>query len=366
MDDFKCPECREPLQLADANVLGEYFCQSCGSAVSTASYGDPSAFVDESPSSSPRDSWQDRAVILQEELPTAESATEEAPDEESYEAIDDGRSLEEQEREKEINGLLDRSSFDIDRHIHRRADNRMTVAEEKSIDDAVELELYVEEVEAPAPPDFAAILQANRQEIVPDFLNFTSSAPVKAGKKTCPMCGSEIAVASERCEFCGEDFTRKLDRVNLKSGPGGSRHLLYAGFWARVSAFWIDMFLLMIPVAIFVYSDFGSRFETSDVVRDLPQIFLRGYVFLLGLPYYVLMETSEFRGTFGKRMMGIMVVDTSGKRLTFWRATLRYLMRIPAEMMCLVGYFMVGLTDKLQGMHDVFSGCLVIRRQSLS
>jgi uncharacterized RDD family membrane protein YckC len=61
--------------------------------------------------------------------------------------------------------------------------------------------------------------------------------------------------------------------------------------------------------------------------------------------------------------LGLAVTDLAGNRISFWRATVRFLWRIISAFLTLcVGFAMAGFTEKKQALHDQLAGCLVIRK----
>jgi uncharacterized RDD family membrane protein YckC len=99
---------------------------------------------------------------------------------------------------------------------------------------------------------------------------------------------------------------------------------------------------------------------------------LIGIVFLLATIsllvtwlYHAWMESSEWQATLGKRMLGLVVTDMAGRRISFGRATVRHFSKIITNMVPLaIGYIMAGFTEKKQALHDMIAGCLVLRRNS--
>jgi uncharacterized RDD family membrane protein YckC len=99
---------------------------------------------------------------------------------------------------------------------------------------------------------------------------------------------------------------------------------------------------------------------------------LVGIVFLLATIslvvtwlYHAWMESSEWQATVGKRVLGLVVTDAAGQRISFGRATARHFSKIITNMVPLaIGYIMAGFTEKKQALHDMIAGCLVLRRNS--
>jgi uncharacterized RDD family membrane protein YckC len=102
----------------------------------------------------------------------------------------------------------------------------------------------------------------------------------------------------------------------------------YAGFWIRVTASLVDSLVVGIP-AILLTRTFGP---------------LGLVVFLAVWLYYPLMESSASQGTIGKIAFGLIVTDTSFRRISFGRALGRYAAKILSTLILDLGFVMVGLT----------------------
>jgi len=79
-------------------------------------------------------------------------------------------------------------------------------------------------------------------------------------------------------------------------------------------------------------------------------------------------ESSTWHATLGKRLLGLYVTDASGQPVDFWRASLRFCAgRLLVHIPVLGGYYFlldclyVGLTSQKRAIHDLLSGCMVVR-----
>lgn len=116
-----------------------------------------------------------------------------------------------------------------------------------------------------------------------------------------------------------------------KSASFSPQEASCAGFRVRLKAFGFDY----IPVAGYILLLFGVSMAFTWVMNTLgtPVLWPENPVlgdliaFLtLVLPvilYFTLQEGSSRRSTWGKRRVGLLVVDDNGSKLTFWRAFLR-------------------------------------------
>jgi uncharacterized RDD family membrane protein YckC len=126
----------------------------------------------------------------------------------------------------------------------------------------------------------------------------------------------------------------------------------YANFWERLFSRVIDEFILAIPMLILVA--ILNQSSVNKVAALLAQIFVP-------FPYVVIMDSSKYQGTIGKIFLKIRVTDLGGNRLSFKRATGRYLGRLVVLLTGGLGYLMVAFSEKKQGLHDEIADCLVLK-----
>jgi uncharacterized RDD family membrane protein YckC len=140
--------------------------------------------------------------------------------------------------------------------------------------------------------------------------------------------------------------------------------VVYAGFWLRVLAYLIDSLLLGTVVGFLILRPMMDR---AGIPVDNPWTLLTGdsrQIFAINLLltmaswlYWALMESSPWRATLGKKILGLEVTDMEGRRISFARATGRYFGKI-----IFVGFIMVAFTEKKQALHDIIAGCLVVKK----
>jgi uncharacterized RDD family membrane protein YckC len=154
----------------------------------------------------------------------------------------------------------------------------------------------------------------------------------------------------------------------------------YAGFWLRFLAFLIDnvvmgiaFVLILIPLIFLTgLGGFIGTIHPDEDFNDVGIFMLIGLIFLAATVslvftwlYHALMESSEWQATVGKKVLGLVVTDLAGQRVSFWRATARHFAKIITNMVpAFIGYIMAGFTEKKQALHDMLAGCLVLRRNS--
>jgi uncharacterized RDD family membrane protein YckC len=142
-------------------------------------------------------------------------------------------------------------------------------------------------------------------------------------------------------------------------------HLVYAGFWLRFVAIFIDA-LILSPL-MFIY--FGVYVAEVSATDQSVKIALGVVLFLVWLTmvvanwlYFALQESSRAQATLGKRVMGIQVTDRQGNRIGFGRATGRYFGKLISNLTFCIGFMMAGWTQRKQALHDMLADTLVVRK----
>ena len=138
----------------------------------------------------------------------------------------------------------------------------------------------------------------------------------------------------------------------------------YAGFLRRAVAAIIDLCLLgflqaIIMVAVIAGMTFGESSEQTAVILTVA---LNLAIFVAMWLYFALMESSKLQATLGKMIIGVVVSDLDGNRISFGRATGRYFGKAVSTVILMIGYMMAGWTGRKQALHDIMAKCLVIRK----
>jgi len=201
----------------------------------------------------------------------------------------------------------------------------------------------------------------------------------------CSKCGKETDASGKYCQWCGSDIEPptppravvKVDEVEGESEPTVGD---YAGLGRRFFAFIVDAILLIIIISVaatffnlvqgvkYFYYIAVQHAPVSDLTvagtneaAYTPIIAALGVLFII-IPwlYFAGFEGSRGMATPGKTLMGIVVTDADGSRISFSRATLRHFAKFISAVIILIGFIMIGLTKKRQGLHDKIAGCLVL------
>lgn len=148
----------------------------------------------------------------------------------------------------------------------------------------------------------------------------------------------------------------------------------YAVFGKRAAAFLIDTAIISIPLAViysFLNIAYSGRVDVLNYLQGKLELLKWRQTFVwIGLGciwlYSTLFECSLYQATPGKRALGIIVTDTSGKRLSIIRSAGRALIKYILSGFFGIGYLFALFTEKRQALHDLVSGCLVLEKSSSS
>ena len=197
----------------------------------------------------------------------------------------------------------------------------------------------------------------------------------------CSKCGALLADGAMFCSACGQAFSTAaaMARPMNAQAPAAPR-VEYGGFWLRFLAYLIDGAVIMIGICVVAIplvflTGLGAYLTQINPEEDWNESgawVIIAVIFLLATAslvitwlYHALMECSEWQATVGKKVLGLVVTDLDGRRLSFWRATGRHFAKIVTNMVPLfIGYIMAGFTERKQALHDMISSCLILQRNS--
>ena len=154
-----------------------------------------------------------------------------------------------------------------------------------------------------------------------------------------------------------------------------------AAFWKRAVAFALDAAIVITLFCLLIHTvntllalpvEYAPIFERGIALKMSPYVeehfieIVLLYSFLkltILVPYFTLLESSRLQATFGKLLLGIKIVDLSGKRISFARATGRFFAKALSGQVLLIGYFMAAFSERKQTLHDLLAGTLVVAKE---
>ena len=126
----------------------------------------------------------------------------------------------------------------------------------------------------------------------------------------------------------------------------------YAGFWIRLLAYILDAIVLgaITYPLIRVLSSMGIGDSSSNILS-----------IAISWMYFAVFESSEWMASPGKKVLGLIVADEQGMKISIGRATRRYLAKIVSGLILGIGFIMIAFTARKQGLHDKIFHTLVLR-----
>jgi uncharacterized RDD family membrane protein YckC len=195
----------------------------------------------------------------------------------------------------------------------------------------------------------------------------------------CSKCGANVPENATFCSACGQP-TRPSASPPAGAGATAppayavaSPAVKYGGFWLRFVAFIIDAIVLgvigfIVTIPFMASLPFGAMMrgrpmgpeELAPFVGAIGRVALIRFV--INWLYFALLQSSAWQATLGKKALGMEVTDLQGNRISFGRASGRFFAKILSAMILFIGFFMIGFTEKKQGLHDMLAGTLVVRK----
>lgn len=154
-----------------------------------------------------------------------------------------------------------------------------------------------------------------------------------------------------------------INATIASSGDMGSGRMVYAGFLSRVGALILDsVFLALITlIPAFGIGIASVMIFGPDAGANVAGAIGNLFGLIVGVTYYVGLETSAKQATWGKQIVGIKVTDLNGRRITVGRSLGRYFAKVLSGC-TIIGWFLPLFTEKKQALHDIVAGTLVLDR----
>lgn len=206
----------------------------------------------------------------------------------------------------------------------------------------------------------------------------------------CQRCGMEVASSYKMCPKCGGKQFAAVPQPLRNHQPHASQSprtqpaplqsslpCQPAPYGRRVLATVIDFLLVMVPLVL-VFAFLG--YAMSDAIMDawvaaailsshenalwgivgvLTDVIFWAATVITWL-YSASLESGQHQATFGKRWVGLKVIDEGGRRLSFGRATGRHFAKFLSDFTLLIGYIMPLFTERNQALHDKVAGTYVV------
>lgn len=128
-----------------------------------------------------------------------------------------------------------------------------------------------------------------------------------------------------------------------------------AGFWLRVVAVIFDYGVLFMLLAVMFMALASAGAE--DLALPVYLLWIAITFF-----YWPVLESTAWRATVGKKVLGLVVGDIDGGGLSFLRSLLRNLAKIISSIPFGIGYVLAAFTARKQALHDLITKAVVMRK----
>ena len=174
-----------------------------------------------------------------------------------------------------------------------------------------------------------------------------------AGPLVCVECGRPFPEdemirygTSWVCAGCKPVFFQKL-----KEGVALAGSFVYAGFWVRFAAKFVDGLILWV-VNMGVSLALGLASQGSSARFGTALFFVTFFIQTAIGAAYSGFFLGKFGATPGKMALGLKVVRPDGSPITYVRAVGRHFAEWISSMTLLIGYIMVAFDEEKRSLHD--------------
>jgi len=152
------------------------------------------------------------------------------------------------------------------------------------------------------------------------------------------------------------------------------RSSIYGSLDCRFAAFLIDTTLFAFVQSFTIYILIGYP-ETNGIATNMVKsnlalftsnldyigqfIYTNFYFLVLHWLYYAVLESSRFKGTVGKQVLGLRVTNLTGGRISFLQASLRYFAKFLSIGIFMLGFAVAFTNHRHQTLHDIIAACTV-------
>lgn len=219
-----------------------------------------------------------------------------------------------------------------------------------------------------------------------DLTGWVSYGQMKTGAakgRFHPQCGASSSAAQAACAECGRAFpVQEMVRYGqrtvcaackpaffqkVKEGASIPGAMVYAGFWTRFGAKFIDWIILYV-VNMAVTFAAGSSMTPNMQAGQNPAAVAGPMLALFALQMaiqatYSTFFVGKFRATPGKMALGILIVSPDGGQVSYARALGRHFAEFLSSIILLIGYLMAAFDEEKRALHDRICSTRVVTKQ---
>ncbi|CDQ40829.1 MULTISPECIES: RDD family protein [Virgibacillus] len=137
-----------------------------------------------------------------------------------------------------------------------------------------------------------------------------------------------------------------------------------AGFWIRVLASIVDSLLLSVLAAIIAFiindEDFVFLYSQAEMETSTSDSWASAIYIIL---FMIILTASKWKGSPGKIICNIQVVNTDMSQISILKSIGRYLSYFLSAIPLLIGFMMAGWNEEKKALHDIICKTRVVYRK---
>jgi len=158
----------------------------------------------------------------------------------------------------------------------------------------------------------------------------------------CANCGTQNSDDANFCHACGQKIIFFLSNTSPIKQPTIQNELIYAGFWKRFAAAFMDG-IVMLGIYVSLAIVISSLVSIEKINDELSYLIFTA----ISASYFTLMESGKKCSTYGKRLFGLKVLDQKDSaRVTRLQAFSRWLYHAISNITLFIGYLIQPFTQK--------------------
>lgn len=189
----------------------------------------------------------------------------------------------------------------------------------------------------------------------------------------CSKCGSQIKEGATFCGMCGTpvanpNFIKPDLMATSYQNPSNYNNVEYASLMNRTLAQMVDgliltaMIFVIMTVAMMIATPMLMEANAAGSLNIVAITFIILLIMaMIPTLYYAKTESGEHQASFGKRALGIKIMNEDGSRISFsksiWRMFLQGLFSI-----FFITYIYALFNDKHQTLHDLLTHTVVVNK----
>jgi len=197
----------------------------------------------------------------------------------------------------------------------------------------------------------------------------TDYTPPPKTEAYCSQCFNKFPIEeliqyadAKICAVCKPLFSQKL-----KEGAKITGALLYAGFWVRFVAKFIDHTIVGVIGMLFYVTAIFMFFLDDRMLMSPVRVVVLTLVHMLQISFSIAYATffvGKYGATPGKMALNLTVVNPDGSKVSYMKAFGRFFAEIISGIILAIGYIMVAFDGEKRALHDRICSTRVVKKSA--